>query len=155
MQTAARPAHADDLPVVIALNDVALDEMSEKRGGPMWRRREGPTPPADQRLRSELDDTDALLAVGTIDDTVVGYAVVRRVALHDEGAVGDITDLFVLPDARGVGVGEALMELASQWCADQGCLGIDSVALPGDRATKNFFETFGLVARALRVHRSL
>ena len=47
------------------------------------------------------------------------------------------------------------MELAMAWCREKGCLGIDSVALPGDRATKNFFESFGLVARALRVHRPL
>jgi hypothetical protein len=32
---------------------------------------------------------------------------------------------------------------------------MDSLALPGDRATKNFFESFGLKARAIVVHRSL
>ena len=32
---------------------------------------------------------------------------------------------------------------------------MDSLALPGDRATKNFFETHGLVARAITVHRRL
>ena len=37
----------------------------------------------------------------------------------------------------------------------QGCFGVDSLALPGDRHTKNFFESFGLVARAIIVHRSL
>ena len=35
-----------------------------------------------------------------------------------------------------------------------GCIGIDSRALPGDRETKNFFESFGLKARLLTVHRS-
>ena len=38
---------------------------------------------------------------------------------------------------------------------DAGAVGIDSLALPGDRETKNFFETFGLKARAIVVHRSL
>ncbi len=33
-----------------------------------------------------------------------------------------------------------------------GCLGVDAVALPGDRNTKNFFESFGLKARLLVVH---
>ena len=33
--------------------------------------------------------------------------------------------------------------------------GIDGFALPGDRETKNFFERFGLTARAILVHRSL
>jgi hypothetical protein len=39
--------------------------------------------------------------------------------------------------------------------SDAGAIGIDALALPGDRATKNFFETFGLKARAIVVHRSL
>lgn len=36
-----------------------------------------------------------------------------------------------------------------------GCLGIDALALPGNRETKNFFEASGLTARAIVVHRSL
>ncbi|NIR35956.1 MAG: hypothetical protein GWN79_05560 [Actinobacteria bacterium] len=47
------------------------------------------------------------------------------------------------------------MEAVLDWARTRGCEGIDSLALPGDRHTKNFFETFGLVARALRVHRAL
>jgi hypothetical protein len=39
--------------------------------------------------------------------------------------------------------------------AAAGAVGIEATALPGDRATKNFFETHGLVARALTVHRRL
>ena len=41
------------------------------------------------------------------------------------------------------------------WARDHGCFGLDSLALPGDRATKNFFESFGLVARAIVVHKPL
>ncbi len=41
------------------------------------------------------------------------------------------------------------------WCEEHGCAGIDAVALPGNRATKNFFERYGLTARALLVHRRL
>ena len=41
------------------------------------------------------------------------------------------------------------------WCRAAGCVGVDSLALPGNRHTKNFFETFGFKARALVVHRSL
>ena len=96
-----------------------------------------------------------MLGVVCIDDTIVGYAGVDLVELHDGTVLGQITDIYVTPDARGVGCGEALLELLEPWCAEQGCIGIDSIALPGDRETKNFFETFGLTARALRVHRSL
>ena len=47
------------------------------------------------------------------------------------------------------------MDALIEWCRAQGCFGVDSLALPGDRHTKNFFESFGLVARAIVVHRSL
>jgi GNAT superfamily N-acetyltransferase len=75
--------------------------------------------------------------------------------LADGTTLGVVDDLFVLPDGRGVGVGEAMMDLLLEFCATHGCTGIDAVALPGNRETKNFFETFGLVARAIVVHRDL
>jgi hypothetical protein len=38
---------------------------------------------------------------------------------------------------------------------EAGCFGLDALVLPGNRATKNFFEASGLTARAIVVHRSL
>ena len=81
--------------------------------------------------------------------------MVRVDTLTDGGRLGVITDLYTMPGARGVGVGEAMMDHLIDWCTTQDCFGVDSVALPGDRHTKNFFESFGLVARALVVHRSI
>ena len=95
------------------------------------------------------------MAVGTIDDVVVGYGLVRAERLGDGSLLGVIDDIYVDPGARSVGVGEALMDHLIDWCRAQGCFGVDSLALPGDRATKNFFESFGLVARAIVVHRPL
>jgi GNAT superfamily N-acetyltransferase len=93
--------------------------------------------------------------VGTIDGTVVGYGVARLEPLHDGAVLGVVSDLYVEPEARGVGVGESMMTDLVAWCEARGCVGVDSLALPGDRATKNFFESFGLVARAIIVHRRL
>ena len=64
-----------------------------------------------------------------------------------------VDDLYVEPEARGVGVGEAMMDARPRLGGERGCVGVDALALPGNRATKNFFETFGLVARAIVVHR--
>jgi GNAT superfamily N-acetyltransferase len=66
-----------------------------------------------------------------------------------------VSDLFVDPEARGVGVGEALMDDLVAWARARGCIGVDAMVLPGNRETKNFFETFGLTARAIVVHRAL
>jgi GNAT superfamily N-acetyltransferase len=54
-----------------------------------------------------------------------------------------------------VGIGELVMDALVAWAQDHGCEAIDAVALPGDRETKNFFERFGLTARAIVVHRRL
>ena len=54
-----------------------------------------------------------------------------------------------------MGVGEAMMDLLVERARAAEAVGIDALALPGDRHTKNFFETFGLTARAILVHRAL
>jgi len=75
--------------------------------------------------------------------------------LHDGGRLGVVDDLYTEAGIRELGLGEVTMQALVDWCAEQGCFGVDSLALPGDRHTKNFFESFGLVARAIVVHRSL
>ena len=58
----------------------------------------------------------------------------------------------VEPEAREVGLGEELLDAVIAWSRARGCSTLDAVALPGDRHTKNFFETFGMKARLLTVH---
>jgi hypothetical protein len=48
-----------------------------------------------------------------------------------------------------------MMDAVVAWARQHGCRGVDALALPGQRDTKNFFESHGLVARALVVHRDL
>ena len=66
-----------------------------------------------------------------------------------------IKELFVEPEARSVGIGEALLMFMLDAARKRNALGIEALALPGDRETKNFFETQGMSARALVVHRWL
>lgn len=155
MELAARSATRDDLEVVTALCEFAVEELRPHRGGDIWSRWEGRRPPYDRSVDASHDDDATELLVGTIDEVVVAYSSVTLVALHDDEILANITDLYVMPEARGVGLGESMMEHITGWAAGEGAMGLDSIALPGDRATKNFFETFGLVARALRVHRRI
>lgn len=155
IEESARPAEPDDIEVIDALVDYAIAEIEPRRGGALWARREARARPAADALRRALVDDDHLLVVGTIDDSVVGHASVNREVLRDDTVLAVVADLYVLPDARGVGVGEAMMGLCLDWARRNGCIGLDSMALPGDRHTKNFFESFGLVARAIIVHRRL
>jgi len=155
MEAAARPAERHDLDIVVALASSAIEELTALRGGPIWSRLEARPEPVRVGLEAAIEGAGEHVIVGTIDETVVGYAAVRVRALHDGQNLADLTDLYVIPDAREVGVGEAMMEAAVAWSVDRDCVGIDSIALPGDRATKNFFETFGLVARGIVVHRRI
>ena len=151
----ARPARSDDLHRLTELADAAIAELAPTKGGAVWSRREARPRPVADSLAAALDADDQHVVAGTIDDAVMGYAVVRLEALRTGERLGVVDDIYVEPGARGVGVGEAVMDEVLEWCRAQGCIGVDSLALPGNRETKNFFESFGLVARAIVVHRSL
>jgi GNAT superfamily N-acetyltransferase len=152
---AARTAGPEDIPGVLPLAEAAAAELRGQKGGAVWWRRERCQGDLGDALRSAVGSDDHEVAVGTLDGTVIGYAVARRERLADGGLLGVVEDIYVDPGARAVGVGEALMDHVLAWARDQGCFGVDSLALPGDRATKNFFESFGLVARAIVVHKPL
>ena len=155
MDIGARLATNEDLEVVTALCESGTAELRPNRGGEIWSQWEARPEPVGPALAALITGADTNVVVGEIDGTTVGYAAVVRQTLHDGRLVGHLTDLYVMPEARGVGIGEAMMESITNWCRAHDCVGIDSLALPGDRATKNFFESFGLVARALRVHRAI
>jgi GNAT superfamily N-acetyltransferase len=111
-------------------------------------------PQATASSPEAFDAAGTLVLVGCLGDVPVGYAAVRAVPASG-GPQAEVVALFVEPGARGVGVGRLLIGAATEWARRQGCRGIGSVALPGDRATKNFFEAAGMVARLISVHRPL
>jgi len=152
---AARPATNDDVNRIAELARIAIAELAATKGGTVWARREGRNEPVEESIRAEIADDAALTLVGTIDDVVVGYAIAIVEVLPDEGRLARLTDLYVEPDGREVGVGELLLDRVLAWATEARCFGIDSIALPGNRETKNFFESAGMVARAIIVHRSL
>lgn len=150
-----RPAVADDLPRLVDLAALGVAELEPGRGGRVWGRTAARRPPYEARFTAELADPDVLVLVGTIDGSAVGYTVCHLDQVADGGVLGVIDDIFTEPRARGIGVGDSMIEATLAWCTERGCIGVDSLALPGDRHTKNFFEAHGLVARAIVVHRDL
>ena len=152
----ARRAQLSDRDAVVGLARQGIDELVPHRGGGIWHRREAHPEPLETSVGTLVEDDgeDHLVVVGTVDDVVVAYAIVAIDTLHDGDRLAVVSDLYVDPEARGVGLGEAMMDLLIAWAREAGAVGIDALALPGDRATKNFFETAGLTARAILVHRS-
>jgi len=152
VEEGCRPAGAADIVRVAELARLATAELEPMRGGAVWRARESRPEPIEDGLEAVLADPDARMVVATIDGVVVGYSVVRLEHLGDGSVLGVIDDIFVEEEARQVGLGEAMIGDLTVWCEERGCLGIDAIALPGHRATKNFFEESGFTARKLVMH---
>ena len=152
MEEGCRPASTADLPRIAELNRAVVEELSPMRGGAVWKAREARPEPLEDGLAELLDNPDARVLVATIDDTVVGYAVVHLEYLADGSILGVIDDIFVEEGARQVGLGELMIDDLMTWCEERKCVGMDAMALPGHRATKNFFEESGFTARQLVMH---
>ena len=149
---AARLATDDDVDRIAELFRLAIAELEPTRGGKVFTVREARPEPVEEGLRSVLADGHGCLVVGTLDDVIIGYAAGHVEELRDGSRLGVIDDLFVEPEARGVAVGEALMAELLAWGRRERCDGMDATALPGNRATKNFFEMNGFSARMIVMH---
>ena len=152
----ARLAAEADVPRLAELCRMAIEELgARERGGAVFVAREARAEPVDASLRAMVDDPASIVVAGTFDGVVLGYATGRTEDLRDGRVLGVIDDVFVEPEARAVGVGEAMMDILLGWFQDRRCIGVDSTALPGARETKNFFEESGFTARLLVMHRRM
>jgi GNAT superfamily N-acetyltransferase len=149
----ARPAVAGDLPRLQRLWESALAEIAGQRGGEAL---------ADSLRRADLagymagglHDGERLVVVGIAHTEVVGLA--SLVAVRDlVRPLGRLEVIYVEPGWRRVGVATAMLALAAERCRRWGMAGLDAPALPGDRPAKSFFESQGLTARLLTMHRRL
>ena len=152
---ACRPAAPRDLERIAVLAREMQAELEAMRGGAVWAAREARPEPLVDGYAALLDRDDTRLIVGTIDDVIVGFGAAQIERLRDGRLLGVVTDLFVEPPARAIGVGETMNNDLMSFCRAHRCIGIDAWALPGHRATKNFFEESGFTARAIVMHHRL
>ncbi len=152
MDAAWRDAVAGDGPRIVELAEQLHAALRAQRGGALWSVTLAPAPPLEEHYAALIDRADTAVLVGTIDHQVVGYGTARVTVLRDGRRLGVVDEVYVEPAAREVSVGEVLLDALCAWCAARGCDGIDAVALPGDRAAKNFFEAHGFTARLLTMH---
>jgi GNAT superfamily N-acetyltransferase len=147
----ARPATDEDRASYVQVLGEALEHARSMRGGPALVG--GAT--AEDLLARWADENDAAgLFVGEYEGAVVGVLALTAQVVDGQRR-GRIDCCYVDQDARGVGVGTALMEAAVAWCEASGCVEIDALALPGDRATKQRLEAAGFTARLLTLSRRL
>lgn len=152
---AARAALDSDVERLAELARQGAEELAPMRGGAVWAVREARAEPLEAAYRELLARPDTCVVVGTIDDVIIGLGVGSIERLRDGRDLGIIDELFVEPGARSIGVGEAIVDLLLDFFGEHHCIGADALALPGNRATKNFFEQHGFVARSIVMHRPL
>ncbi len=152
---AARRATVDDLDLILDLAAELRAELEPMRGGGLWSITAAYPEPLHATFGALLERDDACLVVGTIDGSVVGFGACGVAVLRDGTKLGQIVELFVTEEARGVSVGETILNELVAFCRDSGCAGVDAFALPGHRTAKNFFETAHFTARALVMHHDI
>ena len=153
MRIEARPAVAGDLPAVAALYADLEAEQAELKS--MWPLFDGLDLPVEDSLTAILEDPDSLLVIASIDDVPLGFAWARSEAMLPRAGgerVGVVRLIYVDPEARGVAVGEAMIDLVLSELRDRGHRRFDARVSPGHRLAKNFFEQNGFAARLIIMH---
>lgn len=155
MDEEARPATLADLDDLAALAGVAADEVATLKGGPQYLAREARPAPYRETLSASLEAPGERTIVGTIDGVIVGFAAARTEELRTGERIAELTEIYVMDEARGVSIGELMLAEVMAWARDQGCSALEGSVHPGNRHAKNFFETAGMVTRLLRVSTDL
>lgn len=151
----ARVATAADAPMLGSLLAQARRELDAQRGGRLLVDSVfSPEHSLEDVFAGALADTDRLVVIGMLDEVAVGFAMARY-EVAGLTPIGTVQVIYVEPEARQVGVGEAMVDAITEWCGRRGCQGVDAPALPGSRSAKAFFEDHGFVARLLVMHRPL
>ncbi len=79
---------------------------------------------------------------------------IKRLPAHMGGSLaGEVSDVWVDPEARSQGIGEALVQAGLDWMRDQGARSIEVQVLIQNEGSLRFFERLGfrLEYRALRL----
>jgi predicted GNAT family acetyltransferase len=84
-----------------------------------------------------------------------GQTVMASLTARVESAVAGIQHVYVVPESREVGLGDALIQTLLSDLRTRGVHSIEAQALPGDRGMKNLFERHGLIAQTILVGKSL
>lgn len=153
MQIAARRATSDDLNTLLGLyRDLEAEQTGLKD---MWPLADGLAEPAESALKELLEDPEAEVFIGMIDDYPLGFLMIRPESLlpqAGEQRVASIRFVFTEQEARGVGVGGVMIDAALSEFRERGFTRFDAHVLPGHRFAKNFFESAGFAARSIIMH---
>ncbi len=155
MRVGARFAVADDLGELVRLyGELAVEQRAIRA---IWPYADGLAEPIEAGLAALVERSDAAVVLGEIDAVAVGFLVGTTEPLFEpleDQNIGVTGLIFTDHEARGVGVGAAMLDLVMEWFASRGIERFDARVSPGHRMAKNFFESNGFKARSITMHRS-
>ncbi len=149
----ARPAQSEDREMLDELLSSAKTELQTQRGGEIYMLTE--VRKDFSNLETELESPSAAVVVGIFEDLVVGWGSAREYQIPAGPKIGKISELYVQPEARDIGVGEDILAALLDWVKAAGCQGVEGTALPGNREMKGIFERFGIKTRMLVVYKDI
>jgi GNAT superfamily N-acetyltransferase len=94
------------------------------------------------RMRS---DDNHWAALALIKGHFVGIVTVTSMLYIEWGRLGEIGDLYVLPEARGNGIARRLVQASIDWCRARGCSAVEVITTPLGEAAhglSNFYSSW-------------
>ena len=141
-----RRAASGDARSLALLEDEARAGRVDARGGNRWLEEHPRIAPGWDRAVTDRAVFVAVLTFSGDPEVIVGFLV-----LDVDGAIARVDQVYVTPEARELGFGDALLEVATEAARSAGVVVLEGQALPGDRNTKNLYERAGITARLITV----
>ena len=135
-----RPAVPADIPQLLVLI----------QGYWEFERLEGFNPQRIEALLRQLLGTASLGAawVAEAHERLLGYAIVVQVlSLEHQGLMAEIDEFFVLPEARSIGVGAALLTALERALAADGCVRLELQLGVANAKARAFYQRQGFAGR--------
>jgi len=153
MTVSSRLAQPDDIGDLKRLYARLAAEQRAIRS--IWPYADGLPEPVGRALSRLVEQPEGVVAMGFIDGVPLGFLAGFEQPLLDPIAdrnIGVVQLIFTDHDARGVGVGAAMLDVAMEEFRDRGIDLFDARVSPGHRMAKNFFESHGFKARSITMH---
>jgi GNAT superfamily N-acetyltransferase len=116
-----------------------------------------PVSPADLpgRLATVIAEGGAVVLASEGSGTLGMICLARHNVMHAPGPVAYITALVTIPEARGRGIGRALVEAAVEWARHEGCVRLSVTSAEHREDAHAFYPRCGLPLSGRRFSMSI
>jgi len=95
-----------------------------------------------EQLVELIDGSGSAVFLARLDERPVGVATVTTSTGIELGLSAELEDLYVIPAARGSGIGSALIGVVRDWCQSRGCGSVAVVVTPEGQARHALVEYY-------------